>query len=162
MIYNKPCKKAINFDLDTKKLEAQFGRNYHNKYYKLEQDLEKLDFEHRQGSGYVSKKELTDRQAKNRIKTLTKQNPWLADCSKTVDITNVGQQYSVLDVIQQTAQNINTKNKPKSKQDIIQEKKDRLFKNTGRTFEEIQQSIANKNQNNKKGDTDINIHEHER
>lgn len=159
MIYNEPCIKAINFDLDTKKLKEQFGKNYHNKYHKIEKDLEKLDFEHRQGSGYVSKKELTDQQVEKTIKTLTKQNPWLADCSKTVDITNVGQKYSVLDVIQQTAKNINTKNKPKNKQDIIQEKKDRLFRSTGRTFDELKK----KKDVNKKDDKGDNAdREHER
>ena len=109
MFYNQPCRKAINFDLDTKKLEAQFGNNYQNQYKKLEKDLKKFDFEHRQGSGYVSKKELTDQQVERTIKTLAKQNPWLADCSKQFDITNVGQQYSVLDAIKTTAKDLTNK-----------------------------------------------------
>ena len=35
MFYNQPCRKAINFDLDTKALQEQFGKNYQNQYKNL-------------------------------------------------------------------------------------------------------------------------------
>ena len=106
MLSTEKSRKAINFDLDTKILASTFGKNYQNKYKKLEKDLDKLGFVHRQGSGYVSEKILTDRDTINLVKKLTQQNPWLATCSKKFDITNVGEQYSVLNVIQATAQSL--------------------------------------------------------
>ena len=106
MFTTEKTRKAINFDLDTKALDLLFGNNYHSKYKKIERDLDKLGFVHRQGSGYVSLKELSDRDVEKKIKQLTKQNPWLATCSKVFDITNVGEQYSVLNVITTTAKNL--------------------------------------------------------
>ena len=106
MILTDTSRKAINFDLDTKILASTFGKNYHNKYKKIENDLDKLGFIHRQGSGYVSEKPLNERDTIKVIKKLTKQNPWLATCTKQFDITNVGQQYSVLNVIKTTSQSL--------------------------------------------------------
>ena len=71
--------KAINFDLDTHKLQANYpGANYRNAYYDLRRFFEKHGFEHRQGSGYIS---------------LTK----LA----TADIydLNIGQQHDLIDLV---------------------------------------------------------------
>lgn len=49
-------RKALNFDLDTKKMKEL---NLYPKGYKLlGSSLKKHGFEHRQGSGYISKEKL--------------------------------------------------------------------------------------------------------
>ena len=48
-------KKAINFDLDTKKLREFHQKGITQAYTDIRNFLESMGFEHRQGSGYVSK-----------------------------------------------------------------------------------------------------------
>ena len=48
-------KKAINFDLDTKKLREFHPKGITQAYTDIRNFLESMGFEHRQGSGYVSK-----------------------------------------------------------------------------------------------------------
>lgn len=48
-------RKALNFDLDTKKYEEFTHRPAPTAYAEIWRFLKKNDFEHRQGSGYVSK-----------------------------------------------------------------------------------------------------------
>lgn len=51
---------AINFDLDTKKLETLYSsKNWRQAYDDIRDFLKKNNFEHRQGSGYISKEEMS-------------------------------------------------------------------------------------------------------
>ena len=50
--------KAINFDLDTKKLK-NFYQRYQQAYADLYKFFKENSFSHRQGSGYVSDEKLT-------------------------------------------------------------------------------------------------------
>lgn len=62
-------RKALNFDLDTKKYEEITGKSAPTAYYQIQKFLENRGFEHRQGSGYVSSKSLNDAE----ITSLTRQ-----------------------------------------------------------------------------------------
>ncbi len=53
-------RKAINFDIDTKKYEEYTGKKAPTAYAEVKKFLKKNGFEHRQGSGYVSKNSLDD------------------------------------------------------------------------------------------------------
>ena len=53
-------RKALNFDLDTKKYEENTGKHSPTAYVEIKRFLEKNNFEHRQGSGYISKDSLND------------------------------------------------------------------------------------------------------
>ena len=71
------ARKAINFDLDTSELRKTFKR-YTDGSHLLRRTFEKLGFEHEQGSGYISEKEITNMDARDAIVALIKENPWVA------------------------------------------------------------------------------------
>jgi len=63
--------RSINFDLDTKKLKEHYpNKNYTNAYEDIKKFLIKNDFEHRQGSGYISEKELSNFEISSILKEL--------------------------------------------------------------------------------------------
>ena len=87
--------KAINFDLDTHKLQA----NYRNAYYDLRRFFEKHGFEHRQGSGYISLTKLATADIYDLMDDLTQALPWIGDCVNKIDVTNIGQQHDLIDLV---------------------------------------------------------------
>ncbi len=92
-------RKAINFDIDTKKYEKHTGRKAPTAYAEIKQFLKKNGFEHRQGSGYVSKNSLDDLRITAIITNMTLTLEWLKYCVKEIDVTNIGKQHSLLDTI---------------------------------------------------------------
>lgn len=92
--------KAINFDLDTHKLQAQYpGANYSNAYYDLRRFFKKHGFEHRQGSGYISLNKLATADIYDLMDDLTQALPWIGDCVNKIDVTNIGQQHDLIDLV---------------------------------------------------------------
>ena len=52
-------RKAINFDLDTHRLEEWYPTpNWRNAYMDIRNYMQEHGFEHRQGSGYISKSDM--------------------------------------------------------------------------------------------------------
>ena len=93
-------KKSINFDLDTKKLQEHYpNKNYTQAYNDIKKFLTNNGFEHRQGSGYISKEDMTEVKVVDTINVLNKKNPWLEKCCKTLDYYDVGKQYNGLDIL---------------------------------------------------------------
>lgn len=92
-------RKALNFDLDTKKYEEITGKSAPTAYYQIQKFLENRGFEHRQGSGYVSSKSLNDAEITSLTRQMGKAFSWLRDCLKQFDVTNVGSQYSLLQIM---------------------------------------------------------------
>lgn len=91
-------KKALNFDLDTKILKQVYSEvSYTNAYYEIRNFLSKHGFVHRQGSGYVSIKPLTNTKILSITKEMNEELPWLAYCVKEFDVTSVGKSHSLLD-----------------------------------------------------------------
>lgn len=91
-------KKAINFDIDTKKYEEYTGRRSPTAYKEIRNFLNKNGFEHRQGSGYISKKSLNDSNITTLVANITITFEWLEYCIKEIDVTNVGRQHSLKDM----------------------------------------------------------------
>lgn len=92
-------RKALNFDLDTKKYEKITSKSAPNAYYDIKKFLEKNEFEHRQGSGYISKYSLNDGMIFALIQNMSFELKWLSSCTKQIDVTNIGKQHSLLDAI---------------------------------------------------------------
>lgn len=92
-------RKAINFDIDTKKYEEYTGKKVPTAYAEVKKILKKNGFEHRQGSGYVSKNSLDDLRITAIITNMTLTLKWLRFCVKEIDVTNIGKQHSLLDTI---------------------------------------------------------------
>lgn len=102
----KRMKKALNFDLDTNQYERVTGKLASTAYYEIRHFLETHDFEHRQGSGYVSKTSLKDTDVNILINEMSLTIGWQKDCVRQFDVTNVGKHYSVLDTIMSAQQAI--------------------------------------------------------
>ncbi len=96
------CFKAINFDLDTEQMEIELGSKTKG-YSLLKKSFKKIGFSHRQGSGYVSRKPLSDVQVTGVLKKIAKQNPWLSTCINRMDITEVGNMFDVSDFVRKAA-----------------------------------------------------------
>lgn len=92
-------RKAINFDIDTKKYEKCTGKKSPNAYNEIKIFLEKYDFEHRQGSGYISKENMSDIDITTLVTNMTRTLKWLKPCVKQIDVTNIGKQHSLLSTI---------------------------------------------------------------
>lgn len=94
--------KAINFDLDTHCLKTHYpGKNYRQSYYDLMIFFKRHDFTHRQGSGYISNGRLSTADIYDLMDDLTLQLPWIGDCVKKIDVTNIGRQYDLIDLLRQ-------------------------------------------------------------
>lgn len=83
--------RAINFDIDTKAMQKEIGSKTKG-YRMLKSSMKILGFEHRQGSGYVSKNGLDTQEIYNVIDKLVKIQPWLTKCINKFDTTIVSKQ----------------------------------------------------------------------
>ncbi|MGB4984296.1 MAG: VapD family protein [Erysipelotrichaceae bacterium] len=87
-------RKAINFDLNTKKLLEYYDKdNYNNAYRDIRKFMERNGFEHRQYSGYVSMKSVRFGIVENVLADAYQQFPWLVNCVDVLDVTSVGKNY---------------------------------------------------------------------
>lgn len=93
--------KAINFDLDTAKMK-KFSL-YPAGYKLLKKSFQGLGFEHRQGSGYISAEKLDSDQINDIIGLIIPENPWLAECVRKIDVTDIGWQHDLTAVVKEYA-----------------------------------------------------------
>ena len=90
--------KAINFDLDTRKLREYYTR-YQQAYADLLKFFSSKNFSHRQGSGYVSNEKLTSADIVDIIGDMQKKFDWAGTCVKKIDVTNIGAQYDLTELL---------------------------------------------------------------
>lgn len=90
-------RKAINFDLDTTAMKEQ--SIYPAGYELLRSSFEKHGFYHRQGSGYFSKVEMSYDKVVDIMTEVIQEQPWLADCVKRIDVTDIGKQHDLTAVV---------------------------------------------------------------
>lgn len=94
--------KAINFDLSVHELEKYYS-DYRKAYYDVKSFFKKQGFEHRQGSGYVSKKKLTQADIIDLLDVMNTELPWMNDCVTRIDATNIGVQHDLKDLLKDIA-----------------------------------------------------------
>lgn len=90
--------KAINFDLDTNGLKKYYPR-YLQAYKDLLKFFKAKNFSHRQGSGYVSNEKLTSADIVDLVGEIQKTFVWSATCIRKIDVTNVGAQYDLTELL---------------------------------------------------------------
>ena len=95
-------RKAINFDLNTKAYEKTTKKKAPTAYAEIKKFLKRNNFEHRQGSGYISKDSLNDGKVFAIIQNMSMELPWLENAVEQIDVTNIGKQHSLVDVVQNT------------------------------------------------------------
>ncbi|MDR0308812.1 MAG: hypothetical protein LBH87_02655 [Coriobacteriales bacterium] len=91
----------INFDLSVEKLRDEFGYDCYRKGYSLIQRFFiKNGFSHHQYSGYISKSAMSYGEVYILVlDTMTSELPWLANCVKKFDATNITSQSDMLSAI---------------------------------------------------------------
>lgn len=90
-------RKAINFDLDTNAMKER--GLYPDGYRELGKFFHKQGFMHRQGSGYVSKDKLNSDEINDIVLNTVIAVPWLAECVKKIDVTDIGRQHDLTEII---------------------------------------------------------------
>ncbi|MCJ7860276.1 hypothetical protein DXC11_05050 [Firmicutes bacterium OM08-11AC] len=92
--------KALNFDLDTHQLQEHYpGANYRQAYDDLRRFFKRHHFSHRQGSGYISDEKLTTADIYDLMDDLSQQLPWIGLCVNKIDVTNVGRQHDLTELL---------------------------------------------------------------
>jgi virulence-associated protein VapD len=92
--------KSINFDLDTERLVAEFGEGGRRKAYaQIQSFLTRNGFDHRQWSGYITKKKRVYLDIYVIIDALIARCPWLPRCANRFDITDFMAQSDAMDYI---------------------------------------------------------------
>jgi cell filamentation protein len=96
-------RRYLNFDLDSAGLRETLGGENGRKraYGFIKTYMLKNGFEHRQGSAYMSGSTLSDAEVYDLTDSLVRQYPWLAQCAKGYDVTNVGATHDYLFVLRQ-------------------------------------------------------------
>ncbi|TQR49845.1 VapD family protein [Campylobacter troglodytis] len=79
--------KCIHFDFLIDEIREHFSRDS-TPYTQIQNFLEQNGFEHRQGSGYISKEPLSEYQTYILMKKLGAKFTWLDDCMRRFDIEN--------------------------------------------------------------------------
>jgi len=93
-------RKSLNFDLNTNKLKEHYpNNNYTEAYNDIKKFLLKNGFEHRQGSGYISQKDMSSQEVADIIKALSNKYSWLKDCFKTFDSYDIGSRFDLANII---------------------------------------------------------------
>lgn len=94
-------RKAINFDLSTEAVKRHFGENTAQAYNSIKQFMLANGFEHRQYSGYTSIETMDDFDIELLTKRLAKNFTWLSGCVQKFDVTDVGEQYSLMHIFKE-------------------------------------------------------------
>lgn len=111
-------KKAFNFDLNTSALKKYYCKTnapleYLKAYKEIKKFMKENGFSHRQWSGYTSIKTMDKVEVVMFAEKLSKHFPWLADCVNHFDVTDIGKQYDLTDVIKGHSEEIKSeRNKP--------------------------------------------------
>lgn len=99
--------KAVNFDLDTHRLKNVYlGTNYRFAYEELKRFLEHRNFIHRQGSGYISQDKLSSSDIYELVEDMNQSLPWMSECIKKMDVTNIGHQHDLVEILKSVSDNI--------------------------------------------------------
>lgn len=109
-------RKAINFDLDTNKMKEL--KLYPKGYRTLGASLKKHGFEHRQGSGYISKERIDSIMVARIIESVTKEQVWLAECVRKIDVTDIGRQHDLTATVRELSEATNGLSEDNIKENI--------------------------------------------
>lgn len=124
-----PSKKQIAFDLNDKKLKNFYPRpkltlnpSYHKKAWKdIARFMKKNGFEHRQYSVYASHSEMTSAQVNALTRTMVMRMPWLYKCLNAIDVTNIGEQHSLMPIVKGVGIVLEQEEKTAEKEEVAKE-----------------------------------------
>lgn len=105
-------RRFIAFDLDTNALKQYYNADYKKAYNDIGKFFLKNGFKHRQWSGYVSEKPMSDSTVMAIITNLKNTFPWLKMCTRRFDVAEVGK---LFDLTHEIIGEMNSKSPEKSK-----------------------------------------------
>lgn len=89
-------KRAINFDLKIERLKEVYPtNNYNNAYNDIRYFMLKNGFVHRQGSGYISKGNVTIDEAILLVQNLSEEFSWFSHSVEKIDMTTIGKVFDL-------------------------------------------------------------------
>lgn len=89
-------RRYLMFDLDSASLKKEFGpTRYALAYSDLREALENRGFEHRQGSGYLSKAPISKNKLIVLYDSLVEELPWLNTCSTAMHFADIGKTFNL-------------------------------------------------------------------
>lgn len=93
--------KMVNFDLSVEKLRKEFGHDRYRKGYAyIQRFFAAHGFSHHQYSGYISKSAMSYGEIYILVlDTMVATLPWLVECVKKFDATNITSQSNMLSAI---------------------------------------------------------------
>ena len=157
---NSKKRYALNFDLDTNKLKEFYPKaNWRQAYDDIAKYFKKINFTHRQGSGYLSKELLYDADIVKIAHDLSHKFKWLALCVNKFDVTEVGQTHDITDIIKEEYRLVQEVRKSKSEVEISSQKKSALDTIIAEAEKksELYNSKSNKNIHNNKDKNDLSL-----
>jgi len=134
----KKQRRAIYFDLDTNEMKKYFN-SISLGYACLKRSFQKQGFSHRQGSGYISNEPIEHTDAYTVIEKVTKENGWLCDCVKEIDVTVIARQFEMTGFVKSlksVVQQLTPAEQKAAKENELQAK---LEMSTGKSVETLQQ-----------------------
>ena len=91
---------------------------YPRGYRLLGSSLKKHGFEHRQGSGYISKAKLDGDNVYDIISDVVSENEWLASCVKKIDVTDIGKQHDLTMTVKELSEMLSEANQTDELDDL--------------------------------------------
>ncbi len=82
-------RKAINFDMDTKKLKEKGFEHLSTPYSLVKNFMINNNFIHQQGSGYVSQKQMNKKEILKIINKMKNELPWAIGCFSDIVVSNI-------------------------------------------------------------------------
>lgn len=76
--------------MSTKALKSHYGEKWRNAYKEIKNFLQENGFKHRQWSGYVSENKMNTLEIAELNGKMWMKFPWLEQCAKKMDVTDVG------------------------------------------------------------------------
>lgn len=113
--------KAINFDLNTKKLK-ELNISRHQAYSQIKKILINSGFKHRQWSGYLSKEPIKTYNIRKLVDYIVIKLPWFSSVVREFDVTNAEDRISYIDIIKSKENDISKENKLKHQAENINKK----------------------------------------
>ena len=92
-------KKMLNFDFDTKALQKYYPKsNWRKAYDDVYDFLTSNGYEHRQGSGYITKANTDYLDVQSTLYEMKREFPWLKNCVNKMDVTNIGRTFDMTSI----------------------------------------------------------------
>lgn len=111
VLLNRPVRKQIAFDLSDAKLKIYYPHHkmrinpysYKKAWSDIGAFMRRNGFIHRQYSVYISLEAITSVEINSLVKSMLQRLPWTYKCFIAIDVTDIGDQYELLPVMEDYA-----------------------------------------------------------